>query len=102
MNELAIVLPATIGALIGALASLGATWYQVRRKEDYFDKKAIRYLESKIAGKKNGLSWAEVSKHGKNIGMTENEIKQLLFLSKAELLEEPTLHWCITAPGDRH
>lgn len=84
---------AILGAAIGALGSFLATWLKLRGKRDYFDNMAIKFLKKKLQESPDGLTWEEISKHGKNIGLKDDEIKQLLFLAKAEPNETTPFRW---------
>lgn len=82
-----------LGAAIGALGSFLATWVKLRGKRDYFDDEAIRFLKKRLKESADGLGWEEIRKHGHNIGLKDDEIKQLLLLAKAEPSGTTTLRW---------
>ena len=82
-----------LGAVIAALGSFFATWLRLTGKRDYYDKEATKFLVKKLKQHPDGVAWEEIRVHGKNIGLDDEGIKQLLLLAKAEPSETPPLRW---------
>jgi hypothetical protein len=82
-----------LGAAIGVLGSMLVTWLKLEGKRDYFDKKAIKHFREMLKNRPDGLAWEEIRTLGKNIGLQDDEIKQLLFLANAEPSGTTPLRW---------
>jgi hypothetical protein len=84
---------AVLGAIVGSLGSLLATWLTLRGKPDYFDKRAMQFLKKKLEQERGGLPWQKISALGKSIGLKEHETRELLFLIGAEPCDNPPDQW---------
>jgi hypothetical protein len=57
----------------------------------------MEFLKKRLQESPNGLAWKEISKHGKIIGLKEDQIRQLLFLAGAEPSAKAPFHWKVTS-----
>lgn len=89
-----IVLGSTLGAIIGAVSSLGTTylnaWLTKKNKLDQYDLAAMELLTAMLA---KGLKWRELKTLSNVIGANEQDTKELLLMLGARASESRPDLW---------
>jgi len=67
------------GTALGGLLSLVGTWVSLRGRPDYFDDMAKKYFAD-LLKEGDGKTMTELCVAGKEIGMSDNETKQIVFM----------------------